>query len=916
MKSMLRLLFVCLLALSLCAAAVGESLSLPGALEEIQEEAFADCESLSGVLVIPTDVQVAENAFDNTPNLTILRGVAVVGDNSTPWNGTLNGDVWTAVSAFCEARNLDCTYTMDAAAALQAGYDVIITVGFMASDPVAVLQTEYPDVRFICLDTGIDNQQDNVYCVQYKTDQSGFMAGYAAVRMGYRSLGFLGGIDIPDVVNFGNGFIAGASQAAAELGIEEKVTVARAYTGTFAPETAVYETAAYWYDKGAEIIFCCGGDMCQAVIQAANEKNALMIGVDTDQSNLGSAVVTSAMKNMGFSATDALTRILSGGWDSLGGTSPTLGVVSSDPAENHVCLAPHTQFGGGFTSVDYAALVASLYRGTYPSGGIVITVTPEPYLPRVAVVGDESDPGRGTLDWDVKTAVSAFCGDRNIDFLYTTDAAAALQDGYDVIITVGFMASDPVNGLQTRYPDARFICLDTTMEDQQENNVYCVQYDTEQSGFMAGYAAVRMGYRSLGFLGGIPVPDVIGFGDGFIAGANQAAAELGITGQVTVARAYTYTFAPEPVVYQKAASWYDRGVEIIFCCGGSMCHSAIRAAEEKSGLMIGVDSDQSNLGSAVVTSAMKNMGFSATDALNRVLSRNWSSLGGISPRLGVISTDPAKNHVCLAPNTQFGGGFTSTDYATMVASLYRGTYPSGQIQINVADEQEDEEPVTVSSSEELQALGDTLTGTVIIVSVNDEPVDLSWPVTLEGELRVETGDSHFSSLRICEGGSLTLAEGSFVQTVSDWDPVTNAPYAVAQVWVNGGSLNAALGTIADYSTVYVRSGSFTLAEGADGVYLIGGAMNEQSLRAFLADPRMDELFLEADMTLTSDVTLPCSTQIMSGAAITVSSGVTLTVGSGCTLNITDGTLTIAAGGDLVIEEGGQVNGNVQWEENP
>ena len=200
--------------------------------------------------------------------------------------------------------------------------------------------------------------------------------------------------------------------------------------------------------------------------------------------------------------------------------------------------------------------------------------------------------------------------------------------------------------------------------------------------------------------------------------------------------------------------------------------------------------------------------------------------------------------------------------------------------------------------------------------MNDEPVDLNWPVTLAGELRVETGDSHFSSLRILEGGSLTLAEGSFVQTLSDWDPATGTPNAVAQVWVNGGTLNAALGTIADYSTVYIRSGFFTLAEGADGVYLIGGAMDEQSLRTFLSDPRMDELFLEGDMILTDDVTLPCNTQIMSQAAVTVPNGVTLTVCTGCVLNVTDGTLTIATGGELVIENGSQVYGDVHWGQAP
>ncbi len=378
MKKFLHFVFVSLLALSLCTAAAGEVFTLPASLETIEEEAFADCESLSGVLVIPTDVQVDETAFDGMPDLIILRGVAVVGDDTSPSAGTLDGDVWTAVSEYCKAQNVDCTYTTDAGAALQNGYDTIITVGFMASDAVSLLQTQYPDARFICLDSSLESQEDNVYCVLYQTRQAGFMAGYAAVRMGFRSLGFLGGAAVTDVVSYGDGFIQGANQAAAELNITDQVTVARNYTGTFEANTEVFNKAAAWYDARVEIIFCCGGNMCQSVIQAANAKGRWMIGVDTDQSVLGNAVVTSAMKNLGFSAVDALTRILAGSWDSLGGTCQRLGVVSSTSSANHVCLAPGTQFSSGFSASDYASMVTKLYSGTYPSGKILITVTSEP----------------------------------------------------------------------------------------------------------------------------------------------------------------------------------------------------------------------------------------------------------------------------------------------------------------------------------------------------------------------------------------------------------------------------------------------------------------------------------------------------------------------------------------------------------
>ena len=88
------------------------------------------------------------------------------------------------------------------------------------------------------------------------------------------------------------------------------------------------------------------------------------------------------------------------------------------------------------------------------------------------------------------------------------------------------------------------------------------------------------------------------------------------------------------------------------------------------------------------------------------------------------------------------------------------------------------------------------------------------------------------------------------------------------------------------------------------------------MTTFLPDPRMDEFFLGWDMTRTDDVTLPCNTQIMFQAAVTVPNGVTLTVCTGCVLNVTDSTLTIATGSELVIEDGAQVYGDVHWEQTP
>ena len=723
LRRYLRTLFLFLTVLGMFSLAAGESPVLPSALQTIEEEAFANCESLEGVLILPLDVQADESAFSGDDNLYILRGVAVVGDDDTPWNGTLNGDVWSAVSPFCESRGISCTYTTDAASAIHAGYNVVIAVGFGAAEAVNTLQTAYPDVRFICLDASVENQQGNVYAASYRCDQAGFMAGYTAVKKGYRSLGYMGGIDVPDVVNYGQGFVRGANQAAVEMGITDEVSVAYTYTGVFWPDDSVYQKAAAWYDGGVEIIFCAGGDQGSSVNGAAAEKNGIMIGVDTDQRSSLSTVLYSAVKNLGFTALDALNRILDGNWSALGGTSPQLGLVSTVPQNNHVALKP----AGSWDE----AVIAALMNGTYPSGEIQISVNDGPgagpTIQHVAVVGSESAPSAGTMDLAVKEEVSAFCQAHDIPFTYTDSISAALSQGCDVVIPIGFGFSEEVSDLQYQYDSVRFICLDAAI-DYPYSNLYSVTYRCDQAGFMAGYAAVRMGYRSLGFMGGFPVHEVVQYGQGFLQGASQAAVEMGIVNQVSVVYAYMNTFAPDPAVYDQAVSWYGNGTEIIFCCGGGMGEAVSSVAANLGKKMIGVDADQSNLGTCVVTSAVKNVAFSAVNALSCILDGGWDGIGGTGSRHGVVSGTPAENHVCLAASTQFNSGFSVSDYTAMIGKLLNGTYLSGGIQISVTGDYQTPEKIDVGISLPAEYTRWTVDGGVLAGALTgaDFAVDLQY----------------------------------------------------------------------------------------------------------------------------------------------------------------------------------------------
>jgi len=198
----------------------------------------------------------------------------------------------------------------------------------------------------------------------------------------------------------------------------------------------------------------------------------------------------------------------------------------------------------------------------------------------------------------------------------TADYVAAIElnieEGANVIVTPGFYFSDAIGEMAVKYPDVSFIFIDGVPTNKGAEmaipkNVCSILFKEEEAGFTAGYAAVKDGFTNLGFLGGAPVPAVVKFGIGYIAGAYYAANEM--SKEITFpANRYEYlnSFAPDPNHTTKAASWYDAGTEIIFACAGGAGNSVFVAAEGKEGKwVIGVDVDQEAQSAKVISSSMK-----------------------------------------------------------------------------------------------------------------------------------------------------------------------------------------------------------------------------------------------------------------------------------------------------------------------
>ena len=316
--------------------------------------------------------------------------VAMITDYGDITDESFNQATYEACKAFSDANGIKFNYYKPAGdstaervamidAAIADGFNVIVCPGFAFGEALAECSTTYPDVKFIALDVseydltsaGLTEIPDNLFSAVYQEELCGFMAGYAAVALGYTHLGYLGGMAVPSVVRFGNGYIQGADLAAKELGIEG-VTIEYVYGNQFFGDADITSYMDTWYQTtGVEVVFACGGGIWTSAAEAAAKVGGKVIGVDVDQSKTIDAygegmTVTSAMKGLKATVNTLLTElVLNDNWSAYGGQVMTLGLVSGTDVEANYTQIPFdtTQWSDTFTQDDYVALVGRMFSG-------------------------------------------------------------------------------------------------------------------------------------------------------------------------------------------------------------------------------------------------------------------------------------------------------------------------------------------------------------------------------------------------------------------------------------------------------------------------------------------------------------------------------------------------------------------------
>ena len=279
--------------------------------------------------------------------------VALTCDTGTIDDESFNQACWTAVSGY---MGDNCQYYIPEAdasdedretmirQAVNDGADVIVCVGYLYGASLAWAADQYPDVKFIAIDVtqfdiGTDTIPANCYCITFKEEQAGYLAGYAIAKDGKTKLGFLGGMAVPAVIRYGYGFVQGADAAAQELG--QNVEINYFYGGQFYGDANITSRMEGWYSNGTQVVFACGGGIYTSAVEAALKNNGYVIGVDVDQNYIGAngvadgtyaynPFITSAMKGLSEAVNTALADIEAGSWGDIAASNGNFGLEDGD----------------------------------------------------------------------------------------------------------------------------------------------------------------------------------------------------------------------------------------------------------------------------------------------------------------------------------------------------------------------------------------------------------------------------------------------------------------------------------------------------------------------------------------------------------------------------------------------------------
>ena len=317
---------------------------------------------LGGLAVAPVlaaaGLNIRRAGAQDGGQITMVTDTAGIGDgnfNDLAWAGCQQaGDQFGYSSRYLESLDNNAFYPNLIEAAESSA--IVVAVGFNLVDAMTEVAPQYPDTPFVIIDAVIEG--DNIESFVFKEQEGGFLGGVAAAMYSTtKSLGIVGGMEIPPVIRYEVGFTAGARTV---LGNDFQPLVN--YVGSFGDPSLGQQSASAQYDQGADIIFPIAGLTNNGIFEAARSRGLTnsVIGVDSDQRAIGAAEQLFFIgKALDVAVIDAVRSLSE---DAFEGSINNLGL-----AENGVSVGdPDGKLSGEITAA------VEVYRQAIIAGTIVV----------------------------------------------------------------------------------------------------------------------------------------------------------------------------------------------------------------------------------------------------------------------------------------------------------------------------------------------------------------------------------------------------------------------------------------------------------------------------------------------------------------------------------------------------------------
>ncbi|WJY21600.1 BMP family ABC transporter substrate-binding protein [Fontisubflavum oceani] len=266
--------------------------------------------------------------------------------NQTAWQGVLDAEEQLGIQGRFLESQAETDYEANINSLLGGACDVIFTIGFLLGDATQTAAAANPDQVFSIVDFAYDPPLPNVLGQVYATDEAAFLAGYLAAGMTETGIvGTFGGINIPPVTIFMDGFAYGVAHYNARHGTDVTVlgwspeTRQGLFTNNFDSLDDGRAFAQNLYDEGADIVLPVAGPVGLGSAALANElgvEELMIIGVDADlyetDPERGHVYLTSIVKRMDATVYQVIERVQSGAFEG--------GVIVGTLENGGVDLAP------------------------------------------------------------------------------------------------------------------------------------------------------------------------------------------------------------------------------------------------------------------------------------------------------------------------------------------------------------------------------------------------------------------------------------------------------------------------------------------------------------------------------------------------------------------------------------------------